>query len=80
VQGQLQGADGNHKNSVSSCPLVPVSWAGASWDRNLSRSGGLVLTGVLSLLEDQLSLLVFEYGELWHHVRGLLCFILLLLL
>ena len=44
VQGQLWGADRNQKDPVPGCSLVPVSWwlwAGPSWARNLSRSGGL---------------------------------------
>jgi hypothetical protein len=38
------GADGNWKDLVLDCTLVPVSnwlWVGPSWARNLSRSGGL---------------------------------------
>ena len=44
AQGQLWGADRNQKDPVPGCSLVPVSWwlwAGPSWARNLSRSGGL---------------------------------------
>jgi hypothetical protein len=43
VQCQLRGADGNQKDPVPGCSLVPVSswlWAGPFWARNLSRSGG----------------------------------------
>jgi hypothetical protein len=44
AQGQLQGTDGNQKNPVPDCFLVPVFWwllAGPFCTRNLSRSGDL---------------------------------------
>jgi hypothetical protein len=44
TQGQFWGAEGNQKDSVPSCSLVPVSWwlwADLSMARNLSRSSGL---------------------------------------
>jgi hypothetical protein len=43
-QGQLWGTHRNLKDPVLGCSLVPVSWwlwAGLSWARNLTRSGGL---------------------------------------
>jgi hypothetical protein len=42
-KGSAQDTDGNQKDLVLGCSLVPVSrglWEGPSWARNLSRSAG----------------------------------------